>query len=100
MKIPFDSDGNQMHKVYNYAGSQDIDWRDIDVLKERLTFEDMHKYSSYVVTFTNDSGKQFWMSNGEFIKAVKFMVNGVLEGKFRFKRSGAYYSLSYDNGKP
>jgi hypothetical protein len=92
VKVPFDKDGNMLHKDRGNAAQ----YSEVDApFREHMTFKSIQRWSSNVVIFENGVGNTFYMSQGEFENNIKYMVRGVLEGRFYFHKQGQYFSLKY-----
>jgi hypothetical protein len=61
----------------------------------RFEFDQILKYTSNVALFKDGNGCNFYMAQGEFEGNIKYMIRGVLEGRFYFHKQGKYYSLKY-----
>lgn len=60
-----------------------------------IYFQNLWEYSSCVSSWNRSDGRELYMSFSEFQRCIPFMVNGILRGKFFFKKQGAYYSVTY-----
>lgn len=95
IKVPFDKDGNMLHKDWNgWQVARYVDY-DTTPFHGRFTFVSIDRFSSNVATFEDGMGRTYYMNQTEFVKNIPFMVHGVLDGAFHFKKQGKYFSLAY-----
>lgn len=92
VSVPFDDAGNMMHSDWR-GDANYVEYE--GTFSGRFIFDQILKYTSNVAYFKDGMDRHFYMSQGEFERIIPFMVRGVLEGQFYFRKQGKYYSLMY-----
>jgi hypothetical protein len=99
--IPFDENGHLIPLVVESSS-----WRrgtDVAAWIENTTFQGVFQfvgiakgnYSDRMIFEDANNGEQVNMHMNDFVKAVPYMVNGVLSGNFTYARSHGKYGIRY-----
>ena len=95
-QIPFDENGKLVAEVRSWNSKNVHEWRDNELFHARLEFMHISKgqYSDKFV-FEDAFGNTFQMTSNNFMKVVKLMEKGFVEGEFTYAKWHDTYGVAY-----